>query len=95
MCTENLALHQPAWQSSTDSSHTGADRAVDGRYTNLRWGGGQCAASERFGRTVEWRVDLGGVRNIHHIVILSMTRKIVWGTVFFKSIQLHDSLLLN
>lgn len=84
MCTENLALHQPAWQSSTDWYYTGAGRAVDGRYTNLRWGGRQCAASDKNGTTAEWWEDLGGVGNIHHIVILHMTKNIVWGTVFFK-----------
>ena len=35
--SENLALHQPAWLSGTYRSYTGAERAVDGRYTNLRW----------------------------------------------------------
>ena len=43
MFTENLALHRPAWQSSTWFSNSGADRAVDGRYTDLRAEGGQCA----------------------------------------------------
>ncbi|XP_078330361.1 uncharacterized protein LOC144624434 [Crassostrea virginica] len=63
---ENLALHQPAWQSSTlrtDSDYYGADRAVDGLYTDLRWDGGQCAWSDWYQTTAEWRVDLGGVRN--------------------------------
>nr|XP_022304917.1 multiple epidermal growth factor-like domains protein 11 [Crassostrea virginica] len=59
---ENLALHQPAWQSSTFSSYT-ADRAVDGQYT------GQCATSNGLQTTVEWRVDLGEVKNIHHVLI--------------------------
>ncbi|XP_078330391.1 uncharacterized protein LOC144624460 [Crassostrea virginica] len=53
---ENLALHQPAWQSSTARPYT-ADLAVDG-YT------GQCAVSFS-GQTAEWRVDLGGEKNIH------------------------------
>ncbi|XP_078330346.1 uncharacterized protein LOC111112509 [Crassostrea virginica] len=57
---ENLALHQPAWQSSTAGPYT-ADLAVDG-YT------GQCAVSFS-GQTAEWRVDLGGEKNIHHVVI--------------------------
>ncbi|XP_078330357.1 uncharacterized protein LOC111113842 [Crassostrea virginica] len=73
---ENLALHQPAWQSSTYMSDSGAERAVDGLYTDLG-GGGQCAASVG-GQTAEWRVDLGGVRSIHHIVIQYLTDNIVW-----------------
>ncbi|XP_078330373.1 uncharacterized protein LOC144624444 [Crassostrea virginica] len=77
-CQENLALHQPAWQSSTYFYYT-ADRAVDGQYTDLAWNGGQCAASDGGQTTAEWRVDLGGVRSIHHIVIQYMTGNIVWG----------------
>nr|XP_022307862.1 uncharacterized protein LOC111113863 [Crassostrea virginica] len=68
---ENLALHQPAWQSSTLESYTGAERAVDGRYTDLAWDGGQCAVSYG-GQTAEWWVDLGGVKNIHHVLIQHM-----------------------
>ncbi|XP_078327837.1 uncharacterized protein LOC111111750 [Crassostrea virginica] len=64
---ENLALHKPAWQSNTlRSSYTGvsntADRAVDGRY------GGQCAVSYWVQRA-EWRVDLGGLKTIHHVLV--------------------------
>ncbi|XP_078330386.1 uncharacterized protein LOC144624455 [Crassostrea virginica] len=64
---ENLALHKPAWQSNTLlSSFPGvsytADRAVDGQYT------GQCAWSD-VSQTAEWRVDLGGIKNIHHVLI--------------------------
>ena len=67
--TENLALHQSAWQSSTWKSYT-ADLAVDGKYTDLRWGGGQCAASDFDQTTAEWRVDLGGVRSIDYTTSL-------------------------
>ena len=38
MCTENLALHKPAWQSNTFAYYTGANQAVEGRYTNLSYG---------------------------------------------------------
>ncbi|XP_078328063.1 uncharacterized protein LOC144623506 [Crassostrea virginica] len=74
---ENLALHKSAWQSSTVLPFT-ADLAVDGRYTDLAWNGGQCAVS-RGGQTAEWRVDLGGVRSIHHIVIQYIAGNEVWG----------------
>ncbi|XP_078330384.1 uncharacterized protein LOC144624452 [Crassostrea virginica] len=74
---ENLALHQPAWQRGFALSYTGADRAVDGQYTDLAWSGGQCAASSN-GQTTEWRVDLGGVRSIHHIFIQYATDNRVW-----------------
>ena len=68
MYTENLALYQPTWQTGTEWPNTGADRAVDGRYINLTWYGGQCAASQG-GSTAEWLVDLGGVKSIHHVFI--------------------------
>ena len=93
--TENLALHRPAWQSSTwvntvyccekqiKKSYT-AELAVDGKDTDLAWDGGQCAASDIWKTTAEWRVDLGGVRSIHHIVIQYATDNKVWGTVCFN-----------
>ena len=81
MCTENLSLNQPTWQSSTLRSGTGAERAVDGQYTSMEWDGGQCAVSYGEYRAERW-VDLAGVRSIHHIVLQYMTRNIVWGTVF-------------
>nr|XP_022307841.1 uncharacterized protein LOC111113842 [Crassostrea virginica] len=75
---ENLALHKPRWQSSTYRiGYHGAERAVDGRYTHLGWGG-QCAASDAHQRSADWRVDLGNVRSIHHIVIQYATGNRVW-----------------
>ena len=81
--TENLALHQPARQSRTWRSYT-ADRAVDGRYTDLRLGGGQCAESDG-GQTAEWWVDLGGVKNIHHVLIQHVGKSKL-GIISFKII---------
>ena len=57
---------------------------MDGEYTNLWWYGGQCAQSDVGQRTAEWRVDLGGLRSIHRIVIQYMTGNDVWGTICFK-----------
>ncbi|XP_078328041.1 uncharacterized protein LOC111110956 [Crassostrea virginica] len=76
---ENLALNQPAWQSSTYRSPTGAERAVDGRYTDLRYDEGQCAVSDLEHTTAEWRVDLGGVKYIHHVFIQYLTDNKEWG----------------
>ena len=85
--TENLALHRPTWQSSTWlSGYSGADRAVDGQYTELLWSEGQCASSLK-GQTAEWRGDLGGVKNIHHGLIQYMTDNRVWGILSFKLIH--------
>ena len=84
--TDNLAFNKPAWQSSTYASVTGADRAVDGQYTDLRWWAGQCADSD-MGQTAEWRVDLGGVKNIHHVFVQYITHNVVWGTVSYNFIH--------
>ena len=84
--TENLAFNKPAWQSSTYEYYTGADRAVDGQYTDLRWWAGQCAASYGV-QTAEWRVDLGGIKNIHHVFVQYATENRVSGNVSFKSIH--------
>ena len=83
MLTENLALQQTAWQSNTFDFDTGADRAVDGRQRDLRLDGGQCAASDG-GKTAEWRVDLGGVKNIHHVFLQYATGNRVWGILCLK-----------
>nr|XP_022306488.1 platelet endothelial aggregation receptor 1-like [Crassostrea virginica] len=72
---ENLALHQPAWQSSTAGRYYTADLAVDG-YTL------ECAWSEGGQTTVEWRVDLGGVKNIHRVLIQHMKYKDWYRGVF-------------
>ena len=72
-------MHKTAWQSSIFVPHT-ADRAVDGRYTGK---GEECAWSYRE-LTAEWRVDLGGVKYIHHVFIQYATDNWVWGIVSFK-----------
>ena len=87
MFTENLVLHKPAWQSSTYLYHTGAERALDGRYTDLNVRGGHCALSDE-GKTAEWRVDLGGVKNIHHVVIHNGGKSIL-GIISFKIINCY------
>ena len=81
MFTENLALHQPTWQSDTWRSYTGAERAVDGQYT------GQCAESGG-GLTVEWLVDLGEVKNIHH-VLMQHNGKSILGIIYFEIIHYY------
>ena len=83
-------MDKPAWQSGTWLPSAGAESAVDGLYkNNLDVSGGQCAESDG-GSTAEWRVDLGGVRSIHHIVIQYATGSTAMGTVCFKVYSIID-----
>ena len=43
--------------------------------------GGDCAVSLYGYNTTEWRLDLGDVLYIHHIVIQYATQNVDWGTV--------------
>ena len=75
MLTENLALHKPA-QSNTWRST--ADRAVDGQYKE------PCVVSNGGLTTAEWYVDLGGVKNIHHMLIHHKESKSILGIPSFE-----------
>lgn len=46
--------------------------------------GGQCVISDDHKSTAEWRVDLGRIHIIHHIVIYYRTEHIDTG-IFFKN----------
>lgn len=61
----------------------GAERAVDGLYSDLSAFGGQCVISDDFKSTAEWRLDLERIHILHHIVIHYRTEHIDSGTFFF------------
>ena len=84
---ENLAFRKPTWEMYPSRPGWGSDKAVDGRYTNLSAGGGQCTVSGDRASTAEWRVDLGGVVSISDIFIQYMTDNIPWSKyINFKKI---------
>ena len=80
-------MKRPAWQLSpyTYISGWGADKAVDGRYTDLDARGGQCTQSADGNTIAKWWVDLGEVVSIHHIFIQYRTANINWGDFFSRN----------
>lgn len=60
---------------------------MDGQKSDLSGNGGQCAITYLGERSTEWRVDLGGVRHIHHIFIQYRTGNYPWSTSYFPNIN--------
>ena len=78
---ENLALNKQTWQQYPFPGREviwGADKAVDGNFTNLYAGGDQCVISDQK-PTAEWRVDLKAILSVHHITIHYRTDGFPWG----------------
>ena len=89
MFSDNLALEKSTWQSNAylikqrPYNTWGAEKAVDGRYTELNAASGQCTISRKNQYTAEWGVDLEGVFSIHHIFIQYRTENEHWGMCVF------------
>lgn len=88
MILENVALRRYAWQLHPYENPRywdllGAANAVDGLKTNLSFIGGQCTQSGYNQYEAMWRVDLGAVLGIHHIIIYYRTDNVAWGMYIY------------
>ena len=88
-------MYKPTWQHYPYSERPdwGSDKAVDGLYTDLSAGGGQCIISAEKKSIAEWRVDLGGVFSIHHISIQHRTDNLDWSKAFMELLIFHMKLI--
>lgn len=88
MCifTVNIAHNKPAYQQyqyRPGDNIYDASNAVDGRKSDLRLGGGQCASSEPR-HTATWWVNLTSIQSIHHITMFYVTgNNNSWGMVIY------------
>ena len=80
----NLALGKSAEQLNPYNSQNeySANRAVDGRKSDLSADGGECTVSSSSRTTTMWWVDLGTLQNIDHIFIQYATGNQVWGNYY-------------
>ncbi|XP_062610772.1 uncharacterized protein LOC134272564, partial [Saccostrea cucullata] len=74
----NIAYKRPAWQKTTHPSNFGPEKAVDGLKSDLSANGHQCSISKNKQRIASWRVNLLGIKFIHHVVIYYRTDNKIW-----------------
>lgn len=80
----NIAFKKPAYQQYPyviGNATFDASNAVDGRKSDLRWYGGQCAVSAEVNETATWWVNLTRIHSIHHITFYFVTNNWAWGVV--------------
>ena len=83
---ENIAFNKTTWQQNSDPRFNwGADRVVDGKYSDLSADGGQCTLTTFGKNNTEWRVDLREVSSIYCIFIQYRTDNLPWGNIIFYS----------
>lgn len=81
---ENIAIKKPAYQQTPfvqGNDTYAASNAVDGRRTNMKWSGGQCAVSGSGGQAATWWVNLTNIHSIHHITIYYLTDEKNFGII--------------
>ena len=87
--TVNVALNKPAYQQYPyipgDDTYD-ASNAVDGRKSDLRRDGGQCAVSAQEQTATLW-VNLTSIHSIHHITIYFLAGNDPWGIVTFTTFR--------
>lgn len=80
----NVATNKPAYlknQYRPGDHRYDASNAVDGKKSDLRFVGGQCASSVIGNQTATWWVNLTSIYSIHHITIYFMKSNKAWGMV--------------
>ena len=75
---ENLAFNKSTWR---QGGLYGSHHAVDGRKSSLSVWGQDCVPPDHK-QTAEWRVDLGEILSVHHILIQYATNNDDWGIPF-------------
>ena len=80
MFLENLAFNKSTWR---QGGLYGSHHAVDGQKSSLAVWGPDCVPQD-LNQTAEWRVDLGEILSVHHILIQYATDNKAWGMSFSK-----------
>ncbi|XP_078328083.1 uncharacterized protein LOC144623517 [Crassostrea virginica] len=93
---ENLAFNKSTWR---QGGLYGSNHAVDGQKSSLSVWGQDCVPQD-LTQTAEWRVDLGEILSVHHILIQYATNNEAWDannsfTAFFWGFSVYLSNTTN